>query len=241
MPFSSLSGPIGHQQVAFFGLPDTTQRVQLGLVGDFVDPYWGGLQAIYVKANGSIRMGGLCVITPAVANGRVEYLATEVPNTANLGRAAYVAMVPMTSGQFGWLAVSGVVPVNCTASVAADTAFGIVAAGQGGAVAAGKSVLGGRVALPATTTVVKAGVANNNSTRLQVSNADGWFIGAYLSGTGIAASTQITDIDPTGTQVTLNNATTALVNGNVTATYNNATIFYNVAAINNPQYQGPIT
>jgi glycerol uptake facilitator-like aquaporin len=62
-----------------------------------------------------------------------------------------------------------------------------------------------------------------------------------LSGTGIAAGTTITDIDPSGTQVTLSAVTTAAVNGTVTATYNNGTIFYNVAHINNPIAQGAIT
>jgi hypothetical protein len=241
MPYSSLSGPVGHQQFALFGLPDTTQRVQYGLVGDFVDPYWGGAQAIYAKAGGSIRQGGLCVITPAISGGQVQYVATEVPNTANLGRSLYVAMTPMTSGQFGWLASSGVVPVNCQAAVAADTTFGIAAAGQGGANTAGKQVLGARVVLASSTTVAKQGVAANNSTRLQVAGDAGWFIGAYLSGTGIAAGTTITDIDPSGTQVTLSAVTTAAVNGTVTATYNNGTIFYNVAHINNPIAQGAIT
>jgi hypothetical protein len=241
MPYSSLSGPVGHQQVALFGLPDTTQRVQYGLVGDFMDPYWGGCQAIYVKANGTIRMGGLCVVTPAVSGGQVQYLATEVPNTANLARSAYVAMTPMTTGQFGWLACSGVVPVNSSAAVAADTSFGIAAAGQAGAVAAGKQVLGGRVVIASSATVAKQGVAANGSNRLQITGDAGWFIGAFLSGTGIAAGTTITDIDPSGTQVTLSANTTAQVNGTVTATYNNGTIFYNVAHINDAMYQGAIT
>jgi hypothetical protein len=117
-----------------------------------------------------------------------------------------------------------------------------VAAGQLGANSAGKQIVNARVVAPATTTVVKANsVANSGSNRLQVTNSDGWFIGAYLSGTGIAAGTTITDISPDGTQVTLSAATTAAVNGSVTATYNNATIFYNVLHINRPFAQGAIT
>jgi uncharacterized protein YraI len=98
------------------------------------------------------------------------------------------------------------------------------------------------VAVPATQTVAKTGcTANSGSTKLNISGADGWFIGAYLSGTGIAALTIVSDIDPSGTQVTLSVATTAAVNGTVTATYNNATIFYNIAHINRPFAQGAIT
>lgn len=242
MPYSCLSGPVGHQQVAFFGLPDTTERVQPGLDQVVVDPYWGGAEVVYVKAGGTIRMGAACVITPVLAGGKMTFVASEVPNTANLGRPVYFAMTPMTIGQFGYCIQSGLTVALSNATVAADTAIGIVAAGQLGANAAGKQILGARNALAATTTVAKASAtANSGSTKLTISGADGWFIGAYLSGTGIAAATIITDIDPSGTQVTLSVATTAAVNGTVTATYNNATIFYNVVHINRPMAQGPIT
>lgn len=241
MGYSSLSGPIGNQQLAGFGLPDTTARHRTGLIIDAVDNYFGGGSFVYGKANGTISMAALCTVTPVITSGKYETVMQEVPNTANLGRSLVVAMTSMTDGQFGWFCVSGIVPVKCNASVAADTTFGIAAAGQGGANSAGKQVLGGRVAIAATQTVAKAGVANNASNKLTVSGADGWFIGAYLSGTGIAAGTTVTDIDPSGTQVTLSANTTAAVNGTVTATYNNATIFYNVAHINNPIAQGAIT
>jgi hypothetical protein len=54
MPYASLSGPVGNQQVANFRVPDTTARQQTGLM-DFVDNYWGGAEMLYVKANGTIR------------------------------------------------------------------------------------------------------------------------------------------------------------------------------------------
>lgn len=241
MPYSS-QGIIGNQQIALFGLPDTTERHAPGLTIMGEDPYWGSIEAIYVRANGSIRQGGLVVLTPSLVSNRWRWDATEVPNTANLGRPIYVAMTPMTSGQFGWVSNLGIIPVNCNASVAADTTFGIAAAGQGGANSAGKQILNARVVAPASTTVAKANsVANNNSTRLQIPNSDGWFIGAYLSGTGIAAGTTVTDIDPSGNFVTLSAATTAAVNGTVTATYNNATVYYNVVHIDRPCAQGAIT
>lgn len=208
------------------------------------DLWWGGVEAIYVRASGTIRQFGLCVITPTFNStlGQWEYLASEVPNTANLGRTLGVALRNMVVNQYGWLIIGGVVPVNCQASVAADTTFGIAAAGQGGANSAGKQVLNARIVAAGSTTVAKAGVqAPNGSTILQVPNTEGWFPGIYLSGTGIAASTAVTAIDPNGRTVTVNNATTAAVNGTVTGTYNNATIFYNVAHLNRPFAQGAIT
>lgn len=242
MGYSVIGGPLGAQQLTPYNLPDSTERVQSGVIVNAVDPYWGGGEFIYCKAGGSIRQFGLIVITPAISGGKIVYTATEVPNTANLARVLGVAMVPAASGDFFWACISGVVPVNCQAAVAADTSFGIAAAGQGGAVAAGKQILGGRVVIASTTTVAKAGcVANSGSTRLRIPNADGWFAGAYLSGTGIAASTTVSDIDPSGTIVTLSLATTAAVAGTVTATYNNATVYYNVAHINRPFAQGAIT
>jgi len=241
MGFSSLS-IVGNQQIALFGLPDTTRRHKSGLIIQAVDPYWGGAELIYCYAAGTIRQGGLVTFLPTVQSNRIRWEAVEVGNTANLGSPLGVAMTSATVGQYIWVMVSGVIPVNCSASVAANTTFGIAAAGQGGANSAGKQILNARILAAASTTVAKAGcVANSGSNRLQVPSADGWFIGAYLSGTGIAAATTVTDIDPSGTQVTLSANTTAAVNGTVTATYNNATIYYNVAFIDRPFAQGAIT
>lgn len=242
MSYGTISGPVGNQQLTPFNLPDTTERMQSGIIMDAVDPYWGGGEFIYCKAGGSIRQFGLVMITPSVSGGKVVYTAAEVTNTANLGRMVGVAMVVATVGQFLWVQISGTVPVNCNASVAASTTFGIAAAGQGGANGAGKQILNAVIAIAAAQTVAKAGcTANSGSQRLLVPSADGWFAGCYLSGTGIAAGTTVTDIDPSGTIVTLSAATTAAVAGTVTGTYNNATVFYNVAHINRPFAQGAIT
>lgn len=240
--FRSITPLVGTQRANFWGLPDTTQRHPTGLLNIFLDTYWGGMELLYVQAGGTIPQNGLCVVTPALSGGQYVYTATAVPNTANLGKALQIALTSMTTGQWGWVMVSGVAPVNCNASVATDTAFGIAAAGQGGAQTAGKQVLGGRIVAPATTTVAINGVANNNSSILYLNKtADGWFAGVYLSGTGIAAGATVVDIDPSGLVVTMSAPTTAAVNGAVTATYNNGTVYYNIAHINTPIAQGAIT
>ena len=241
MSYSNTDSVVGNQQIAFYGLPDTTSRQQPGMYLSGIDNYWGGAEFVYVRANGSIRQFGLVVLTPSLQTTGYRYDATEVPNTANLGRMVAVASTSMTAGQYGWVQISGVTPVNMNANVAADTTFGIAAAGQGGANTAGKQVLNARVIAPSTTTIAKNAQANAGALKLTITGSDGWFIGAYLSGTGIAANTVVVDIDSSGTQVTLNNATTAQVNGTVTATYNNATVFYNVAHLNRPFAQGAIT
>ena len=241
MPYALVSGPIGSQQLTPYNLPDTTSRHTPGLIVDAVDPYWGGGEFIYCKAGGTIRQFGLVVLTQTIANNQVVYTATEVPNTAGLGRMVGVAMVPASSGQFIWVCIGGVVPVNCQASVAADTTFAIAAAGQGGALGNGKQILNARVVIAASQTVAKTGCTNNSgSTILRVPDTAGWFAGAYLSGTGVAAGATVTDIDPSGTVVTMSAVSTAAISGTVTATYNNATVYYNIAHINRPFAQGQV-
>lgn len=241
MAYALMSDLIGNQQVALQGLPDTTARHRPGMIVSGIDNYWGGGEFIYGVAGGTINQNALCSLVQTVASGAAVYTFSAVGNTANLARSVYVAMTSMTVGQFGWFCMAGFVPINGTATVAADTSVGITAAGQIGAVTAGKQVLGARSMLPATTTVAKSNCTGNvGSTRLTVPNSDGWFIGAYLSGTGIQATTTVVDIDPSGKFVTLSLALSATP-GTVTATYNNATVFYNVCQINRPIAQGAIT
>lgn len=241
MSYSGLDGIVGMQAVNATQLDDTTSRIKTGTILPYYDNYWGGCEVMYGYATGSIRQFGLCTITPTFATNTWRTQMAEVANTANLAQSLCVAMSSMTVGQYGWFMVTGLIPVNCSAAVAADTSFGIAATGQGGAVAAGKQILNARIVAASTTTVAKTASSNSGATVLQVSNPDGWFMGAYLSGTGIAALTVVTGIDPSGTQVTISVATTAAVNGTVTATYNNATVYYNVAYIERPFAQGAIT
>lgn len=242
--FAPVNAVVGIPPAQLSGITaDTTPKVAPGMTLPMTDPWWGTGEFIYARANGSIRAFGLCVLTPVfdTSLNSWRFDAAEVPNTANLGRSLCVSQMALSAGQYSWFMIQGVTPVNCSANVAADTTFGIAAAGQGGANSAGKQILNARVAAPATTTVVKQGLADSGKSVLQVNNSDGWFVGAYLSGTGIAAGTTVTAIDPSGRFVTLSAVTTAQVNGAVTATYNNATIHYNVAFLNRPFAQGAIT
>lgn len=242
--FASYGAGVGNYGVNFFQAPDTTQREGLGSIITAVDPVWGGIEVIYARASASIRQAGLCSLQATwdatLNTWRVD--ATEVAVLPNLGRNLCVSLAAMTVGQFGWFAISGTVPVNCNASVAAGTTFGIAAAGQGGANSAGKQVLNAVISAAASTTFAKANCSGpNGGVLLQVPNSDGWFPGAYLSGTGIAAGTTVTAIDPSGRFVTLSAAMTAQVAGTVTATYNNGIVFYNVVQLSRPFAQGAIT
>lgn len=245
MPGFSSRDFIAPQALTSFWGADDTPRHQDGIIVKADDSGWWGAggEFIYVRAGGSIRQFGLCVWTPAFnpTLGRYEYVATECPNTANLGRPVGVAMSSAPANHYLWLQVRGITPVNSTASVAADSTFGIAAVGQAGANSAGRQILNARSVAPATTTVVRNGVAPAGSTILRVNSAEGWFPGIYLSGTGIATGTSVARIDVNNNTVVLSAATTGAVNGNVTGTYNNGTIFYNVVALNVPFAQGAIT
>jgi len=243
MAYASVSGVLGTPALANYGVADTpTAKVALGTIINAVDPYWGGAELVYVQypLSQAVKVGAiLCwdLATP--------FVASLVANTTLLGKSvgfALNAVASSATAQFGWVIIAGQFPVWCSASVAANTAFGIVAAGQGGALAAGKQINGARVTLAATTTVVKAGTNTvSGSPIIQVPNADGWFVGTAISGTGIAASSVITGIAIDGRTITLNNNATATGSVSATGTYNDATNFWNVAVFDRPQAQGPIT
>jgi hypothetical protein len=246
MSYSGLTGIVGTPQVGLAGLAgDTPPRLQPGLITGFVDNWFGMGEFAWGRASAAIRTMGLCQFAPVFDStlSSWRFDVAEVANTANLGVSLCVATQAFTTGQYGWFAISGLIPVNGTSSLTAGTAIGIVAAGQSGVNSAGKQILNARVAAAATTTVIKAGCnAFTASNQLQIPNDGGWFVGAFLSGTGIAGGTTVLAIDASGRFVTLSaNTTAAIVGGSITATYNNGTIFYNLVHLNRPFAQGAIT
>ena len=216
--------------------------IATGTIMTTIDPFRGGGEVIRLRVPANttaIPTGGAAIWTP-----NFDYAI--LPNTTLLGQSVAFAVnaVPLNAGfdQYAWFYIGGVVPCYSNASVAANTAIGIAAAGQLGANAASKQILNARVSAAATTTVVKANCSTvSGSPTLRVPNTDGWFIGVYLSGTGIAAGATVTAIDSSGTLVTMSANATATGGASVTATYNNSTNFWNVCQINRPMAQGPIT
>lgn len=230
---------------AALGLGAPVLAMPNGITIKAFDPFFGGGEFMYVRANGTINAFEVVQLAPAFNAGenRYRFEATQCATAANTGRMVGVAMRAMTAGQYGWVCVGGLFPVSTAASIAAGTAIGISAttAGLAAANSAGRQILNANVAAPATTTVVKNANVTAGSPILRVPNVDGWFVGAFVSGTGIPAATTIAGIDPSGLAVTLSaNATVSGVAA-VTATYNNGTIFYNVVHVNRPFLQGAIT
>jgi hypothetical protein len=226
------------------GVADATPALPPGTIIAAVDPWWGAGEFLYARASGAIRQKGLCHLVPVFDSTLNSYRfdAVEAASTTLMGRPLAVAMLALADTKYGWFQISGITPVNCNASVAADTTFAIAATGQGGALAAGKQVLNARIIAAAAATVAKTNcAAPSGAYYIDVPNSDGWFPGVYLSGTGVGASAKVVSIDPSGRRVTVDVASSAAIAGTVTATYNNATIFYNVAHINRPFAQGAIT
>ncbi len=225
-----------------------------GVIVPGYDNYWGGVEFQYCYFNSSVPAWTPVTITPALVNARYAFTAAAVANTANQSRPLGIAIATQAAGQWGWVAVSGLVPALSTASVAANTPVGITGAGTLGASSAGKEIENAVSILPATTTVVK-----NNATLLSGSpiiqftgnnTIDGLFIGCALSGTGIPANAVVQTLDPDGRRVTMSTgpgtggaALNATASGGVavTATYNDGTNFYNVLQLNRPFCQGRIT
>lgn len=244
MPYSLSNDQIGFQPVGTITAPDTTRNHPQGLIVSGADPWWGGGEFKYVQANGAIRQYGLVVLTQTQTLAGIQYMATEVPSTQFLGRELGVSMFPMAAGQFGWVQIGGVTPINCNASVAADTTFGIAAAGQGGANTAGRQVLNSRIVIAGANTVAKQNVVTRATSAIIYSpnGVDGWFPGVFVASAGnIPAGATIVSIDPDQRTATLSAAAIGTASSTVTATYNNATTFYNVASINRPFAQGAIT
>lgn len=225
--------------------------VQLGSRSIVYDPVWGFGEVVFAKVSGTIRQFGLCTLTPTLnaTTRQYELTAAEVTNAANLARSVVVSQAgtgngaTLTAGQFGWFMVSGMTPINGTASVAAASPVGITAAGQVGASSAGKEIESCVSILAGTNTVAKTAVAGaSGANTIQFSNVDDFFVGGFLSGTGVGASAAITAIDPIQNIVTVSVVNSASVAGQtVTQTANNGTIFYNVVHMDVPNAQGRIT
>ena len=193
--------------------PDTTQRQQLGLVVEAVDPYWGYGQFQYIKSNDAILKGSLVVVGTFPT-----FLGTLLPNTASLGVPFGVAMAPMASGTYGWIQLSGCAVYQTSATVAADATVGIGAAGKIGAYSTLKGMVGVHNLKAATATTTVTADTTTGSGVIKTPGYDGFFLGMALSGAGIPASTVVAKLDPDGRTIYTGSAIGTLGDKNATAT-----------------------
>ena len=236
--YAAISPTLGTQPFNDWFAPDTTQRHPLGLQVTAVDPFWGAGKFMYIKSNDALIKGSL------VAWDEV-YQGVLLPSTTLQGFPFGVAMNAMASGTYGWIQLEGRAVYKTSATVAADAAVAIAAAGVVGASAAGKQLVNVRNRISATgTKTFSATTYNNTSVILVQSGYDGAFLGMALSGTGIPASSLVAALDPDGKRIymgsaigTIDKLATATGAITLTGTYTG----YGSGLINNPFAQGAIT
>lgn len=183
-----------------FNLPDTTQRMALGIEVEAIDPWWGYGLFRYVKSNDAILKGSLVNVGTAPT-----FLATLTPSTANLGQPVAVAMAPMASGTYGWVQLVGNAIYAMGATGAADAALGIhTSAGSlSGTVATGKGIIGlHHYKAPAATMTFTANTYIGKNYVDVPGGYDGAFLGMVLTGTGMGAATNlVAKLDPDGRRI----------------------------------------
>jgi hypothetical protein len=236
--FASISGFAGSQPFNDWFTPDTTQRHVLGARITAVDPYWGMGTFVYFKSNDAILKGSLVMIDET-------YQGTLLPSTAGQGFPFGVAMAPVASGKYGWMQVQGLAVYKTNATVAADTAVAVAAAGIAGTLANGKQLLGVRNRVAATgTKTFTANTQNGTNVLMCPQGYDGAFLGMALSGTGIPASTLVAALDPDGKRIYTGSAIGTLGDKNSTATgqitLTGTYTGYGAGILNDPTAQGQV-
>ena len=201
---------------------------------------WGTCELLYV------RYASATVINP----GRLvtldkNFTIADLANTANLSQDVYVTLSRFTDGsttpQFGWVLGSGIAPVQFAVAATAGVVY-IGGAGQATPTQAnGKQLLGMRTLIAAASTFTRPVQTVNGSSQVRVvGGTGGMYRGQAISGTGIPASSVISDIDPSGQFITIGSAiataVAATATGQVTATMTNTG--YGICQFNRPKAQG---
>lgn len=105
---------------------ETTQKYALGTLMRFKDNTYGEIEAIYLKGVASTAAGDAVVYDPR--NSVTTRIITT--NDATIAGPVAVALQPCVASQFGWYAVSGVVPVSTASAIINETLAASGTAGQ---------------------------------------------------------------------------------------------------------------
>ena len=192
--FAAISPFLGAQPFNDWFVPDNTRAHVLGTRIIAVDPYWGLGTFIYIKSNDAILKGSLVMVDD-------QYQGALLPSTVGQGFPFGVAMAPMSTGKFGWIQIDGLAVYKTNATVAADVAIAVAAAGIAGTLAAGKQLLGVRNRFSATATKTVTAATTNGSGTLVTNGYDSFFLGMVITGTGIPASTVVAALDADGKRI----------------------------------------
>lgn len=241
-PINGLTGRL----LDFGDSSDQTDRFNLGTniycaPTDGVDtgtnvPNWGMCEVIWVRSTSSstFNPGRLLTLDK-------DYTIADVPNTGNTGRQVYVSLSKWAAGnvttQYGWVLRAGICPVQFAVAATAGAVF-VGAAGQATpTAAAGKQILNAVTLIAAASAFTRTITTQNGSGIVKLSRTNGIFFDITVSGTGVPASTEVSAIDPSGQQITINNNATAT--GTVTGTF--TPTGYGIVHLDRAFVQGQIT
>jgi predicted RecA/RadA family phage recombinase len=135
----------------FIGAPtlddtSTTQKVQLGTIVKGVDPTYGEGEFIYLLGVASTAVGSIVTYDPDT------FLTTLCAVGGAIPRPIAVAMSANVASQYGWYQISGVATCKkqCTVSLAAGAAVGVLSTGLIAGTGSGKEIYGAAVAAVAS-------------------------------------------------------------------------------------------
>lgn len=139
-------GPlVGAQQIAE---TSTTARHTLGTVVRAKDPTYGEGEFLYALGVASTAIGSIVTYDPTT------YQTTLSAVGGNIPRPIAVAMSANVASQYGWYQISGlaVCKKQCTVSLAAGAAVGVLSTGLVAGTGSGKELTGAVVAAVASAT-----------------------------------------------------------------------------------------
>lgn len=199
-------------------------------------PNWGLCELQFV------RYASATVIDPGrLLHVDKNFTILDMPNTANTGRPVVVALSRFAAGdvttQYGWVIRAGICPVQYSVAATAGAVY-FAAAGQATpTLTAGKQLLNATCLIAAASAFTRSITTLNGSNKVKVSRTNGMFYGLTVSGTGVPASSEITAIDPSGTEFTMSEVATAT--GTVTGTF--TPTGFGICQIDRAFVQGNIT
>ena len=126
----------------------TTQNHNLGTIVRASDPTYGQAEFIYLKGIGSTAVGSV------VTYDTSTYLTTLSAVGGSIARPVAVAMSANVASSFGWYQISGIAVVKkqCTVSLAAGAAVGVMSTGLIAGTASLKEIFGAVVHAVASAT-----------------------------------------------------------------------------------------
>lgn len=249
--FATVSPIIGLDQQDCSWVPDTTQRFPLGMRAQFIDPFHGAFEAIYLKASAA-HVVGQCVYWT------VDHVATLMPHTGNVPYPAAFAKTYNPINTYGWYVVYGACMVAGSAEIDVGVTAAVTTAGYLGASAQNDEICGIRIQKRGTGTYASNAVqtykglyhvdlfpSTGGSSAPGGTAADaGWWIGGEVRGTGVGTDAEIGSVSADGKRVVLTvvSTATALITDAVEHGHNAAdSTHWMQAFVSAPYHQGADT